>query len=156
MTPSQIKEIRNYLPPINDADRWKVAEWVELHLPELLDTCLSLFKEVDRLKRSSLTGELPLDIPAPAKKAAKKSATGITDEWLDAESKKHHGINIQLELEKATAWCGLRSRKCTRKFFQAWLFRVDPPAKQTRNSGTTNEGKYVAMKGDSVDDPFRK
>ncbi len=49
------------------------------------------------------------------------------------ENPAYSHIDIDRELNKATAWCMTNRRQCTPRFFVNWLNRIDPPLRPSRN-----------------------
>lgn len=98
-------------------------------------------KEGNRKKKGSEEGSA--DVAAPS----------LTDsEWLAqlTESPAYKHVDVAREHAKATEWCRVKRRKVTRKFFLAWLNRIDPPmdplfdAASDPNAGMPWAGRGIA------------
>lgn len=66
-------------------------------------------------------------VQGETKKRRKPSETTTDDAWLSdlKMNPAYASVDIQKELGKATAWCGLKHRQCTRRFFLGWLNRAE-------------------------------
>ena len=67
------------------------------------------------------------DTPASGeKKATHKAPAQSDDEWLAGLQTvlAYEHLNVAVEFSKATQWCALKRRQCTRLFFTRWLNRA--------------------------------
>lgn len=76
-----------------------------------------------------------------------KSSRSVSEDWLNENRDKFPGIDIDREHQKAKAWCSVKKRQCTRRFFVAWLNRVDPAFyKETARNDVKNEADAIKAK----------
>jgi len=88
------------------------------------------------------------------KKTVQQSHKKTDEEWLEEikSNPAYEGINFDIEIGKAQAWCMTKSRKCSRGFLLNWFNKAEKPI--SINGVSTRPKSFREQVNDAACDAF--